>query len=119
MYVYHTISRDIVLPSLNLSLGYVLIPDVLVGIGSPLIMATGFEFISAQSPSSMKGLLVGVFFSMRAFFQLIIGVSLIPFSYRPIWNSQHIKEHPPVANCGKNREQDDRPVANCGFGYLS
>ena len=129
-----TISRDIALPSLNLSLGYLLIPDVLIGIGSPLVMATTFEFISAQSPSAMKGLLVGVFFSIRAFFQLISGVALIPFSYRPVWDSQRMREHPPVTNCGfgylsftcvvalvglilfsvvarryKNRERDDRP----------
>ena len=129
-----TISHDIALPSLNLSLGYLLIPDILLGIGSPLVMATAFEFISAQSPSSMKGLLVGVFFSIRAFFQLMSGVALIPFSYRPIWNNQHMREQPPVTNCGfgylsftcvvalvglilfgvvarryKNRERDDRP----------
>ena len=129
-----TISRDIALPSLNLSSGYLLIPDIFLGIGSPLVMATAFEFISAQSPSSMKGLLVGVFFSIRAFFQLLSGVALIPFSYRPLWGSQHMREHPPVTSCGfgylsftcivaliglilfsvvarryKNRERDDRP----------
>ena len=129
-----TLSHDTALPSLNLSFGYLFIPDILVGIGSPLVMATTFEFISAQSPSAMKGLLVGVFFSIKAFFQLISGVALIPFSYRPIWDSQHMREHPPVTNCGfgylsftcvvalvglvlfgavarryKNRERDDRP----------
>ena len=99
-----TISHNITPPSLNLSLGYLLIPDTLLGIGSPLLMATTFEFISAQSPSSMKGLLVGVFFSIRALFQLVSGVALIPFSYKPLWDSQYTREHP--------------PVTNCGFGYL-
>ena len=126
--------HNIALPSLNLSSGYLLIPDILIGIGSPLVMATAFEFISAQSPSAMKGLLVGVFFSIRAFFELISGVALMPFSYRPIWDSRHMREHPPATNCCfgylcftcvvalvgllllgvvvrryKNRERDDRP----------
>jgi hypothetical protein len=82
----------------------------------------------------MKGLLVGVFFSIRAFFELVSGVALIPFSYRPLWGSRHMREHPPVTNCGfgylcftcavalvglilfgivarryKNRERDDKP----------
>ena len=68
------------------------------------MMATSFEFISAQSPSSMKGLLVGVFFNIRAFFQLVGGVALIPFSSESLWDSEHMREHP--------------PITNCGFGYL-
>ena len=52
----------------------------------------------------MKGLLLGVFFSIRALFQLVSGVVLIPFSYKPLWDSQYTREHP--------------PVTNCGFGYL-
>lgn len=129
-----TISHDIALPNLDLSLGYLLIPDIFLGIGSPLVMATALEFISAQSPSSMKGLLVGIFFSIRAFFQLISAVALIPFSYRPLWDSQHLREYPTVTSCGfgyfsftcvvaliglilfsivaeryKNRERDDKP----------
>ena len=98
------VSHDIVLPVLHLPWPVLLIPGVLLGIGPPLVMATTFEFISAQSPSSMKGLLIGVFFSIRAFFQLVSGVALIPFSYKPLWDSQYMREHP--------------PVTNCGFGYL-
>ena len=98
------VSRDITPPVLHLPWPVLLIPGVLLGIGPPLVMATTFEFISAQSPSSMKGLLVGVFFSIRAFFQLVSGVTLIPFSYKPLWDSQYMREHP--------------PVTNCGFGYL-
>ena len=98
------IAHGIVPPSLHLPSGLLLIPDTLLGIGPPLVMATTFEFISAQSPSSMKGLLLGVFFSIRAFFQLVSGVALIPFSYKPLWGSQYMREHP--------------SVTNCGFGYL-
>ena len=91
-------------PILRLHLAVLLIPSLLLGIGPPLVMTTTFEFISAQSPSSMKGLLVGVFFTVRAVFQLISGAALIPFAYRPLWNRHHMIEHP--------------PVTNCGFGYL-
>ena len=81
-----------------------LLPGILIGVGKPLVMATSFEFISAQSPSTMKGLLVGVFFCIRAVYQLISGLALIPFSSESLWDSDHMREHP--------------PVTNCGFGYL-
>ena len=89
---------------LKLHWSVMLIPYLFLGLGQPLTMATAFEFISAQSPSSMKGLLVGVFISVKAFFQLISGVALIPFTLRRLWDSEHMREHP--------------PVTNCGFGYL-
>ena len=92
-------------PTLGLHWSVLLIPGLLLGIGPPLVMATVFEFISAQSPSSMRGLLVGVFFTIQAFFQLISGAALIPFAYTPLWDSRSMREHP--------------PVTNCGFGYLS
>ena len=98
------VSRDIAPPVLHLPWPVLLIPGVLLGIGAPLVKATTFEFISAQSPSSMKGLLIGVFFSIKAFFQLVSGVALIPFSYKPLWDSHYMREYP--------------PVTNCGFGYL-
>ena len=89
---------------LKLHWAVMLVPYILLGIGPPLTMATTFEFISAQSPSSMKGLLVGVFIGVRAFFQLISGFVLIPFALRSLWDSESMRVHP--------------PVTNCGFGYL-
>ena len=89
---------------LKLHWSVLLLPYLLLGLGQPLTMAAAFEFISAQSPSSMKGLLVGVFISVKAFFQLISGIVLIPFALRHLWNNEHMREHP--------------PVTNCGFGYL-
>ena len=38
------------------------------------------------------------------FFQLVGGVALVPFSSESLWGSEHMREHP--------------PVTNCGFGYL-
>ena len=121
-------------PVLRLHWGVLLIPGLLLGLGPPLVMATAFEFISAQSPFAMKGLLVGVFLTIRAFFQLVSGTTLLPFSYQPLWNRPYLREHPPITNCGfgyflttcsiasvglvlflivarryKYRERDDRP----------
>ncbi len=47
----------------------------------------------------MKGLLVGIFISIKAFFQLISGIVLIPFALRRLWDSEHMREYPPVTNC--------------------
>ena len=48
---------------------YVLIPiSILLSIGPQLVSTTTLEFISAQSPHSMKGLLVGLFFALQGFF---------------------------------------------------
>ena len=120
--------------TLKLHWGILLIPGVLLGLGPPLVVATAFEFISAQSPFAMKGLLVGVFLTIRAFFQLVSGTTLLPFANEPLWNRPYLREHPPVTNCGfgyfltsfsiafiglvlflivarryKYRERDDRP----------
>ena len=111
-----------------------ILPNVLLGIGPLIVTATIFEFISAQSPHSMKGLLIGVFFAIKGVFQVISSVMLFPFSADSIWARGHMSEHPPVINCGfsyffftfvvaligivlfsivvkryKYRERDDRP----------
>ena len=112
-----------------------LIPiNLLLGIGPLLVLITVLEFIAAQSPHSMKGLVVGLFYTISSFFTLLGSVALLPFSQKHIWQSQHMKEHPPVTNCGfgyflftcvvatiglilfiiaakkyKYRERDDRP----------
>ena len=49
-------------PLLSLHSAFLLIPGLLLGIGPMIVSVTTFEFISAQSPFAMKGLLVGVFF---------------------------------------------------------
>ena len=50
--------------TLNMHWSVLIPPNVLVGIGPLLVDTTALEFISAQSPHSMKGLLVGVFLSL-------------------------------------------------------
>ena len=86
-------------PILKMHWGVLIVPNVLLAMGPPIIMATVLEFISAQSPHSMKGLLIGVFFAIKGFFQLISSIALVPISSDSIWSKGGIREHPPVTNC--------------------
>ena len=92
-------------PTLDMHWSVLIPANIFLGIGPYLVTTTTFEFISAQSPNTMKGLIIGVFFTIRGFFGLISAFMLIPFSLKSIWSSSHMKGHP--------------PVTNCGFGYFS
>ena len=46
------------------------------------------EFICSQSPYSMKGLFLGIFFSLRSFFQGIAVVSIVPFG--TVWKIESL-----------------------------
>ena len=87
-------------PALNMHWAVLLLPSLLLQIGPLMIVATVLEFISAQSPQSMKGLLVGVFFAIRGLFQFLNSIIIIPFSLKHPWASGEMLEHPPVTNCG-------------------
>ena len=77
---------------------YVLIPpSVLLGIGPQLVTTTTLEFISAQSPHTMKGLVVGVFFALYGFFQLLGFIITLPFSITNSWINEAI---PSSISCG-------------------
>ena len=89
----------LVYPVLEMHWAVLIPPNILLGIGPPIITATVFEFISAQSPHSMKGLLIGIFFAIKGFFQLISSIALVPISSDSIWSKGSIREHPPVTNC--------------------
>ncbi len=69
-------------PSLHLSPYILIIQEVLVAVAYVFIYGGVFEFICAQSPHSMKGFLIGIFFAIKGFFQLIsvLGI-LLPFSF--------------------------------------
>ena len=86
--------------SFNLHWGVLIPPSLLLGIGPLLVIATTLEFISAQSPQSMKGLLVGVFFAIRGLFQFLNSIVIIPLSLKQPWASKEMIDHPPVTNCG-------------------
>ena len=87
-------------PSLNMHWGVFVPPSLLLGIGPLLVIATTLEFISAQSPQSMKGLLLGVFFAIRGLFQFLNSTVIIPLFLKQSWASKKMTEHPPVTNCG-------------------
>ena len=47
---------------------------------SHILIYTGvFEFICSQSPHSMKGLLIGMLYAIRGFYQMVAAVLLIPY----------------------------------------
>ena len=66
-----------------------LLPNVLLGLAPSLLLATALEFISAQGPHTMKGVLIGILFANKGLYQLI-GASLVyPFSLKKYW--KHVK----------------------------
>ena len=104
MFAIHFDHYKLYLPSLKMHWASLIPINVLLGIGSILVWTTVFEFIVAQSPHSMKGLVVGLFFVISGLFQLLSSFALLPFSFGDIWQSKHMKEH--------------HPVTDCGFGYF-
>ena len=87
--------------TLNLPWAVVLVPTALQAVAPTMIITTILEFITAQSPYSMRGLLVGVFFAIMGFFQFVGSLILLPFYLPHFWST------------GGNT-----PLVNCGFGYL-
>ena len=82
-----------------------ILPVFLMEMAVALLITTAFEFISAQSPHSMKGFLIGVFYTVQGTFKFLGTVSMLPFSVSAIWASDYMKTHLPS-------------ITNCGFGYL-
>ena len=85
--------------TLRLHWGFHILPNLLIGFSPMLITTTAFEFISAQSPHSMKGLLVGVFFAIRGLFQLSSAILLLPFSIPQSWEDGTFRKNPRALNC--------------------
>ena len=75
-----------------------IIINLINGIASPLISITVLEFISAQSPHTMKGLLLGVFYAFRGLFITLGCVLTVPFAQETLWG-------------------DHRGIFDCGFYY--
>ena len=86
--------------SLDMHWAVLFIPSLFLQTGPLLVIATVLEFISAQSPQSMKGLLVGVFFAIRGLFQFLNSIIIIPLSLKHPWASGEMLENPPVTNYG-------------------
>ena len=86
--------------SLDMHKAVLVVPSLFLQTGPLLVIATVLEFISAQSPQSMKGLFVGVFFAIRGLFQFLNSIIIIPLSLKHPWASGEMLENPPVTNCG-------------------
>ena len=76
----HTFNYSEVDMPLGISPLFVIIPSVFYSCGSLVFYVAVFEFICAQSPYSMKGILVGIFFAIIGVFQLLGAlVIMLPF----------------------------------------
>lgn len=75
-----------------------IVPSVLNGIAKPLISISILEFISAQSPHTMKGLLLGIFYALRGFYIMLGCAFTFPFALPNMWNGF-------------------RGILDCGFWY--
>lgn len=84
---------------LNIPSAVNIIPSLILNPAFLLTEITAFEFISAQSPLSMKGLLVGVYFSIKGIFQCISAVAFVPFALQRIWSKNNLIHNPPITNC--------------------
>ena len=91
--------------NLNLPWAVNLIPAFLMQAGITLVITTSYEFISAQSPHSMKGLLIGLLFAIQGVFKFLGAISILPFSLKALWEGSYMQSHLPS-------------ITNCGFGYL-
>ena len=79
---YNDFGPFVVDQTIHLSPYILIIQQVLVAVAYVFIYGGVFEFICAQSPHSMKGFLIGIFFAIKGLFQLIgvLGI-LLPFSF--------------------------------------
>ncbi len=64
-----------------------LLPRASYGISNVLLYTALYEFICAQSPPSMKGLIIGLSFAIKGVFQAISAFLLLVFIYFPISHS--------------------------------
>ncbi len=78
-----------------------LVPNALNVLSYHITLASTLEFVSAQAPQPMKGLLFGVMFAIKGGFNLLGTTALIPFSIK-LWSD----------------EATAPSFISCGFGYL-
>ena len=69
-------------PALSISTWYLTIPNVFNALSAMLFFIAVVEFMCAQSPHAMKGLIIGTFFAIQGTFQFLGATVLyIPFSF--------------------------------------
>ncbi len=85
--------------TLNMHWTVLLFPGVINGCYF-LLLATSLEFISAQGPHTMKGILVGTFYAIVGSNRILGIVLSIPFRMDRIWKYGYLGKYPPVISCG-------------------
>ena len=63
---------------------FLVIEVVLSALSSMLIYAALYEFICSQSPNAMKGMLIGLSYTVKGIFQLMGTLAILPFL---LWNN--------------------------------
>ena len=61
---------------------YLIVQHVLSALSNMLIYIGSFEFICSQSPHSMKGMLIGLWYAIKGLFELLATLLVVPF---PFW----------------------------------
>ena len=74
---------------LNYDANFFLVPSILNAFGYMFLYIASYEFICAQSPHSMKGLLIGTFFAIKGVFQLM-GVLVIFTPITAVCGAQYV-----------------------------
>ena len=92
-FIYNDTDKQFNFPDLDMHWGVYIPTNILFGIGPTLVTATIFEFISAQSPHSMKGLLLGTYYAISGVYHFINSVILLPVSLDTVWISEHYPSH--------------------------
>ncbi len=67
------------LPITPLTYVSLLTQNILSALSNMLIYIAAFEFICSQSPTSMIGLFIGLFYAIKGLYQLIATILLLPF----------------------------------------
>ena len=82
-------------PTLGLPSQILVVLNLLNGIAAPLLTITVLEFISAQGPHTMKGLLLGMFYAFRGISITLGCVFTFPFMQESLWAG-----HNGIFDCG-------------------
>ena len=83
-FIFNETNKEFDIPHLYMHWSVYIPSNVLIGIGPTLVTVTIFEFISAQSPHSMKGLLLGTYYAISGVSQFISSIALVPFTLNNI-----------------------------------
>ena len=65
---------------------FLIIPQVFTGLGA-LVIPASFELLLAQAPLEMRGIILGLFYSVAGLYQQISSLLVLPFRKHSLWPS--------------------------------